>query len=205
MALLEFNPSSVLVFIVEPFVTSSTTLEIRNITDSHIVYKLKTNNPSGYLVKPSMGLLRPHETRTLDIMAHAYSEMPPECNDRFLIKACICDPIDPLDKDALSSALEDKERGSQQARFDVEMRPREETPADNKPGSTNDYTFKKPSNDSADSERLAIAMADLEKARATITRLQDGAARALATQTGALSFVHLLLALILGLILGHYL
>jgi len=87
---IELDPSPVLVF-QRPFnVPKTRILKIKNITDSTIVFKVKTTAPNNYIVVPNCGEVKVNEVKNVEIKRNATNEeFPPDfkCKDKFLVQS----------------------------------------------------------------------------------------------------------------------
>lgn len=87
---IELDPPKSLVF-QRPFNTQkSRVLKIKNITDSTIVFKVKTTAPNNYIVVPNCGSVNINETCEIKINRNITNEeFPPDfkCKDKFLVQS----------------------------------------------------------------------------------------------------------------------
>ncbi|KAL6617597.1 PapD-like protein [Neocallimastix sp. 'constans'] len=86
----ELDPPKQLIF-QRPFNTPKTrTLRIKNITDSYIIFKIKTTAPNNYIVNPNCAEIGPQSSRDIEIRRNATNEeFPPDykCKDKFLVQS----------------------------------------------------------------------------------------------------------------------
>ncbi|ORX86060.1 PapD-like protein [Anaeromyces robustus] len=87
---IELDPPQLLIF-QRPFnVTRVRVLKIKNITDSTIVFKVKTTAPGNYIVVPNCGEVKVGEVRNVEIKRNITNEeFPPDfkCKDKFLVQS----------------------------------------------------------------------------------------------------------------------
>ena len=87
---IELDPPQLLIF-QRPFnVQRTRTLKVKNITDSTIVFKVKTTAPNNYIVIPNCGEVKVGEIRNVEIKRNiSNEEFPPDfkCKDKFLVQS----------------------------------------------------------------------------------------------------------------------
>jgi len=87
---IELDPPQLLIF-QRPFnVPKTRILKIKNITDSTIVFKVKTTAPNNYIVVPNCGEVKVNEVRSIEIKRNiSNEEFPPDfkCKDKFLVQS----------------------------------------------------------------------------------------------------------------------
>lgn len=87
---IELDPPQILIF-QRPFnVQRVRNLKIKNITDSTIVFKVKTTAPTNYIVVPNCGEVKVGEVRNVEIKRNITNEeFPPDfkCKDKFLVQS----------------------------------------------------------------------------------------------------------------------
>jgi len=87
---LQINPDSVISFEYQPkrYLTSS--IKLTNLAPHSIAFKIKTNAPFSYLVKPRLGIINPNNTKIIDITMQPtdYDSCRMTLNDKFLINVC---------------------------------------------------------------------------------------------------------------------
>jgi len=94
---LSLTPNDQLVFQLFFQKSVSNSLEIKNISTDPLTFKIKTTNPSRYLVKPSQGVLAVNETKTIHIaivpkeVSILVEQGVHNCNDKFLVQSTIID------------------------------------------------------------------------------------------------------------------
>lgn len=72
----------------------STSFEVINKTDNHVAFKVKTNNPRKYTVRPNSGIVLPRSRSNVTVTMQPQLELPPdmECKDKFLVQSVITNP-----------------------------------------------------------------------------------------------------------------
>jgi len=87
---IELDPPQILIF-QRPFnVQRTRVLKIKNISDSTVVFKVKTTAPNNYIVVPNCGEIKVGEVRDVEIKRNISSEeFPPDfkCKDKFLVQS----------------------------------------------------------------------------------------------------------------------
>jgi len=87
---IELDPPQLLIF-QRPFnVQRTRILKVKNITDSTIVFKVKTTAPNNYIVIPNCGEVKVGEVRNVEIKRNiSNEEFPPDfkCKDKFLVQS----------------------------------------------------------------------------------------------------------------------
>ncbi|KAJ9539023.1 hypothetical protein OSB04_031756 [Centaurea solstitialis] len=91
----------------------SCSMQLKNKTDSHVAFKVKTTNPKKYCVRPNTGIVLPHSTCDVVVTMQAQKEAPPDmqCKDKFLLQSAVASPgAAPKD---ITPELFNKESGNQ--------------------------------------------------------------------------------------------
>ncbi|KAI3681484.1 hypothetical protein L6452_36283 [Arctium lappa] len=91
----------------------SCSMQLKNKTDSHVAFKVKTTNPKKYCVRPNTGIVLPHSTCDVIVTMQAQKEAPPDmqCKDKFLLQSAVASPgASPKD---ITPELFNKESGNQ--------------------------------------------------------------------------------------------
>nr|XP_043630381.1 proline-rich receptor-like protein kinase PERK5 [Erigeron canadensis] len=72
----------------------SISLQLKNKTNSHVAFKVKTTQPTKYAADPTTGILLPKSTRDVSFTMQAQKEAPQdmECNDKCLLQSVIVNP-----------------------------------------------------------------------------------------------------------------
>ena len=95
------TPSNEIIFNYALFGTSTSIIELENITNQVVGFKIKTTAPRKYLVRPSNGTIRAGGSEPVQIILQPLSSDPEkgECKDRFLVQAAVVPSEDVLAKD----------------------------------------------------------------------------------------------------------
>lgn len=90
MELLQIEPRE-LKFTVELKKQSSCQVQLVNISDQYVAFKVKTTSPKRYCVRPNTGVISPKSTRDFTVTMQAPREAPfdMQCKDKFLIQSTI--------------------------------------------------------------------------------------------------------------------
>ncbi|KNA21696.1 hypothetical protein SOVF_040250 [Spinacia oleracea] len=90
----------------------SCTMQLTNLTDSYVAFKVKTTNPKKYSVRPNTGIVLPHSNHDLLVTMQAQKEAPADmqCRDKFLLQSVIASPETTI-KD-ITSDMFNKESGN---------------------------------------------------------------------------------------------
>ncbi|KAI9084824.1 hypothetical protein K1719_033230 [Acacia pycnantha] len=101
--LLEIEPKE-LKFLFQLKKQSSCSIQLTNITEYHVAFKVKTTAPKRYSVRPNVGVLMPNSAREFIVTMQALKEAPEDmaCKDKFLIQSTIV-PVGTTDEDITSS------------------------------------------------------------------------------------------------------
>uniref|UniRef100_A0ACD5ZUX6 Uncharacterized protein n=1 Tax=Avena sativa TaxID=4498 RepID=A0ACD5ZUX6_AVESA len=69
----------------------SCSLQLSNLSDDHIAFKVKTTSPKKYSVRPNTGVVLPRSTCDVVVTMQAQRESPPDmqCKDKFLVQNVI--------------------------------------------------------------------------------------------------------------------
>ncbi|XP_076885856.1 vesicle-associated protein 1-2-like [Bidens hawaiensis] len=91
----------------------SCSMQLKNNTNSHVAFKVKTTNPKKYCVRPNTGVVLPHATCDVTVTMQAQKEAPPDmqCKDKFLLQSAVASP-GATTKD-ITPELFNKESGNQ--------------------------------------------------------------------------------------------
>ncbi|KAM7279614.1 hypothetical protein ACFE04_006748 [Oxalis oulophora] len=78
-------------FTIEVKKQSSCLIQLTNISDHYVAFKVKTTSPKRYCVRPNLGLIRPTATSHFTVTMQPPRVAPPdfECKDKFLIQTTI--------------------------------------------------------------------------------------------------------------------
>ncbi|KAI4980781.1 vesicle-associated protein 1-2-like [Hordeum vulgare subsp. vulgare] len=90
----------------------SCSLHLTNTTDQYIAFKVKTTSPKKYCVRPNNGIVPPRSTFDVLVTMQAQREAPPDmqCRDKFLVQsAVVSQDIAPKD---ISGDMFTKESGN---------------------------------------------------------------------------------------------
>ncbi|KAL4562839.1 hypothetical protein LXL04_026870 [Taraxacum kok-saghyz] len=88
-------------------------MQLKNKTDNHVAFKVKTTNPKKYCVRPNTGIVLPHSTCDVIVTMQAQKEAPQDmqCKDKFLLQSAVASPgASPKD---ITPELFNKESGNQ--------------------------------------------------------------------------------------------
>ncbi|KAK9068253.1 hypothetical protein SSX86_012364 [Deinandra increscens subsp. villosa] len=103
----------------------SCSMQLKNRTNNHVAYKVKTTNPKKYCVRPNMGIVLPHSTFDVIVTMQSQKEAPldMQCKDRFLLQSAVASP-GATAKD-ITPELFNKESGNQveECRLNVNYAP----------------------------------------------------------------------------------
>ncbi|CAH9114152.1 unnamed protein product [Cuscuta europaea] len=89
----------------------SCSIQLSNISQTHVAFKVKTTNPKKYCVRPNTGVIFPRSTCDVVVTMQAQKEMPAEmqCKDKFLLQSVVASPAtNPKD---VTSDMFNKEAG----------------------------------------------------------------------------------------------
>ncbi|KAH7307198.1 hypothetical protein KP509_22G049200 [Ceratopteris richardii] len=69
----------------------SCSVQLINITNSYVAFKVKTTSPKKYCVRPNTGTVSPGATCNVTVTMQAQKEFPPDmqCKDKFLVQSVI--------------------------------------------------------------------------------------------------------------------
>lgn len=72
----------------------SSSLNLTNISDNHVAFKVKTTNPKKYCVRPNTGIVSPHSNCQVIVTMQAQKEAPTDmqCKDKFLLQSVVVTP-----------------------------------------------------------------------------------------------------------------
>lgn len=89
-SLLEIAPGTEVAFDYYPNKYLSAQISLKNITNSVVAFKIKTNAPQSYIVKPHTGLVTPYQTAFVVVTMQPVQLDPQsaQIKDKFLITAC---------------------------------------------------------------------------------------------------------------------
>ncbi|CAI9779783.1 unnamed protein product [Fraxinus pennsylvanica] len=92
--LVEIQPRE-LKFTVEAMKQSSCVVDLTNVTDQHVAFKVKTTSPKKYCVRPNVGIIMPESTCPFTVTMQSQKSAPAnlQCKDKFLIQ-CTVVPFD---------------------------------------------------------------------------------------------------------------
>ena len=79
------EPNQVLTFIYTPNTPMTSQIHLKNISSSNLAYKLRTNSPSSYSVRPTQGILAANEAKTITVILQSKEKLPDTTKDKFLI------------------------------------------------------------------------------------------------------------------------
>ena len=85
-SLVKITPTSILTFNITLKEQTIVKMQLENITDDEICYKMKTTDTKRYSVRPNAAVLQPHSILTIVITQKAFSDFTPDfniCNDLF--------------------------------------------------------------------------------------------------------------------------
>ncbi|XP_059477640.1 motile sperm domain-containing protein 2-like [Neocloeon triangulifer] len=86
MTLLSIQPNDVLVFLPHNDELQGS-VSVTNISSSEVTFKIKTTSPEKFRVRPSMGLLSPQASMTINVVLQHGYQRSPLARDKFLIMA----------------------------------------------------------------------------------------------------------------------
>ncbi|KAG6510602.1 hypothetical protein ZIOFF_028627 [Zingiber officinale] len=71
----------------------SCSIQLKNNSDNHIAFKVKTTSPKKYCVRPNSGVVLPRSTCDVIVTMQAQREAPPDmqCKDKFLVQSVVID------------------------------------------------------------------------------------------------------------------
>ncbi|KAK9049861.1 hypothetical protein SSX86_031172 [Deinandra increscens subsp. villosa] len=69
-------------------------MQLRNKTENHVAFKVKTTNPKKYCVRPNTGVVLPHSTCEVIVTMQSQKEAPldMQCKDKFLLQSAVARP-----------------------------------------------------------------------------------------------------------------
>lgn len=88
--LLQIQPAE-LRFVFELKKQSSCLVQLENMLDQYIAFKVKTTSPKKYCVRPNIGIVKPNEKCDFTVTMQAQRTAPPDmqCKDKFLIQSTV--------------------------------------------------------------------------------------------------------------------
>ena len=78
------EPNEFIVFEHLPNTSVTSLIHLKNPSSCNLAFKLKTNSPSSYIVRPTQGILGPHDQKSISVSLQTESIPDPE-KDKFLI------------------------------------------------------------------------------------------------------------------------
>lgn len=79
-SLVNVTPNSILTFNITLKTQTITKMQVENITDDELCYKMKTTDTKRYSVRPNAAVLQPHSSLTIVITQKAFPDLTPDCN-----------------------------------------------------------------------------------------------------------------------------
>ena len=79
------EPNENLTFIYTPNSPLTSQIHLKNISSSNLAFKLRTNSPSSYFVRPNQGILAPNEVKTITVILQGKDKKQDTQKDKFLI------------------------------------------------------------------------------------------------------------------------
>lgn len=79
------EPNENLTFTYTPNTPLTTQIHLKNISSSNLAFKLRTNSPSSYFVRPNQGILAPNEVKTINVILQGKDKKQDTLKDKFLI------------------------------------------------------------------------------------------------------------------------
>lgn len=79
------EPNEFIVFEYLPNTSSTSQIHLKNPSSSNLAYKLKTNSPVSYTVRPTQGILGPYEEKSISVTLQCTKTVPDIQKDKFLI------------------------------------------------------------------------------------------------------------------------
>ncbi|XP_065863554.1 vesicle-associated protein 2-2-like isoform X2 [Euphorbia lathyris] len=110
--LLEIQPCE-LRFTFELKKQSSCSIQLSNMSDHYVAFKVKTTSPKKYCVRPNIGIVKPKSTSVFTVTMQAQKAAPQDlhCKDKFLIQSTVV-PIGTTEEDIIiASSVFSKESG----------------------------------------------------------------------------------------------
>ncbi|KAI3829172.1 hypothetical protein L1987_03288 [Smallanthus sonchifolius] len=91
----------------------SCSMQLKNNTNNHVAFKVKTTNPKKYCVRPNTGVVLPHSICDVTVTMQAQKEAPPDmqCKDKFLLQSAVASPG--ITSKDITPELFNKESGNQ--------------------------------------------------------------------------------------------
>lgn len=83
---LVIEPSDFIVFSYFENTAVTSMINLKNISGSNVAFKLRTTAPNSYFVRPSMGVVGPNETMTVNIVLQPLRDYPRVMRDKFLVR-----------------------------------------------------------------------------------------------------------------------
>jgi hypothetical protein len=68
-------------------------INLKNNSESFLTFKVKTNAPNSYYVRPSVGVLAPNEGKVVNVVLHSLKEFPVDMKDKFLVNYCLTNSL----------------------------------------------------------------------------------------------------------------
>jgi len=102
------------------------TLTLTNISAGNVAYKVKTTAPKSYLVRPSSGLLRPKESKEIQIILQPQAEGGATSTHRFLVQAVAVTGPDEVSREMWAEFTKDQ---VEEKRLNVDIEDKAPEPA----------------------------------------------------------------------------
>uniref|UniRef100_A0A183FN40 Major sperm protein n=1 Tax=Heligmosomoides polygyrus TaxID=6339 RepID=A0A183FN40_HELPZ len=70
-------------------------LELKNPSDKHVCFKVKTTAPKQYCVRPNSGIIPPNNSKTITVMLQPMDGVPSDvARHKFMVQTCFCPSAD---------------------------------------------------------------------------------------------------------------
>lgn len=79
------EPNEFITFEYLPNTSATSLIHLKNPSSCHLAYKLKTNSPVSYTVRPTQGILGPYEKKSINVTLQCTKTIPDIQKDKFLI------------------------------------------------------------------------------------------------------------------------
>ncbi|XP_060207326.1 vesicle-associated protein 1-1-like [Lycium barbarum] len=195
----------------------SCSIHLSNNTENHVAFKVKTTNPKKYCVRPNTGIVLPRSTSEVTVTMQAQKEAPSDmqCKDKFLLQSVVATPgIVPKD---ITQEMFNKEEGRvvDECKLKVIYLPPPSPPSPVAEGSEEGSSPKESMKDnghqngSEDKSVISRLMAEKASALQQSNRLRQELELVKRDMTrnrsGGVSFILVIMAGLLGIVLGYVL
>jgi len=209
MTLLELDPETQLVFHKGTSASNSPSriLKLRNKSNGHVAYKVKTTAPKSYLVRPSSGVLNPNSSADVQIILQQQTGAETITTaHRFLVQAVTVQSDAAVSREQWNEWQQNQKDTLQEQRLNVDIIEQDAEPALNRPV---DNSSVAPSSRDASETTMAAKYDELVKYTLSVEKEKKQLQAELDSKKGkgavaesAYSLVHLLMAAFFGVLLA---